>query len=135
MTHDVIWVVRHEAAGWRVAGMIIRPFPDKPPVALNYEDFKALAEAKDFIEQEAMKREKAAEPNQQQPQSTAEKPLTAQQTSPAQQLIPGATQNVSASTDRLPTGVQQTELQQPVGPATLPPQTAQRPGSQSFPPK
>ncbi len=134
VTHDVIWVVRHEDAGWRVAGMIIRPFPDKPPVALNYEDFKALAEAKDFIEQEAMRREKSAAP-QQQPQSTAEKPLTAQQPGPTQQLIPGAAQNAPASADQQPSGVQQTGLQQPLGPATLPPQTAQRPGSQSFPPK
>lgn len=139
VTHDVIWVVRHEAAGWRVAGMIIRPFPDKPPVALNYEDFKALADAKDFIEQEAMRREKAAAP-QQQPASTAEKPLTAQQLGPAQQFAPGATQNGATqngppTADQQPAGVQQTGLQQSVGPGTLPPQTAQRPGSQSLPPK
>ena len=79
-THDVIWVLRREGTGWRVAGMIIRPFPDKPPVSLNYEDMKALAEAKEFIEQESQRREKA-----QQQQPPAGQPLTAQQQSPTQQ--------------------------------------------------
>jgi len=160
-THDVIWVLRHEAAGWRVAGMIIRPFPDKPPVALNYEDMKALAEAKDFIEQESQRREKA-----QQQQPTAGQPLTAQQPPGPQQgaatTIPGALPPYSQQ----PSGVQQTGLQQaspqpglqptalqslgpqqpgaqPLGqqqhvgpgPAIQPEQTAQKPAPNTLPPK
>ncbi len=55
-THDVIWVLRKEDDGWRVAGMITRPFPDEPPVAFNYESFKELMEAKTSVEQESQRR-------------------------------------------------------------------------------
>jgi hypothetical protein len=55
-THDVIWVLRKEEAGWRVVGMITRPFPDQPPVAFNYENVDELMQTKASIEQEAKRR-------------------------------------------------------------------------------
>jgi hypothetical protein len=55
-THDVIWVMRKEEPGWRVVGMITRPFPDQPPVAFNYENVKELMETKASIEQEVKRR-------------------------------------------------------------------------------
>ena len=99
--------------------MIIRPFADKPPVALNYEDIKSLAEAKDYIEQETVRREKAAEPPPQQ-QAPAGQPLTAQQQAahPASRSRPEPNRRLAAG--QQPSGVQQTGLQQPAAPATLP---------------
>ena len=69
-THPVVWVLRKEDSAWRIAGMILRPFPDKPPVVLNYEDMKALAEAKEYIEHESQRR-------MQEEQQQAAQPLTA----------------------------------------------------------
>jgi hypothetical protein len=55
-SHDVIWALRKEEAGWRVAGMITKPFPDQPAVVFNYEDVKSLMETKASIEQEVKRR-------------------------------------------------------------------------------
>ncbi len=60
-SHDVLWVLRHEDEGWRVAGMITRPFPDRPPVAFNYESFRELMEAKSAVEQESQRRQEEGE--------------------------------------------------------------------------
>jgi hypothetical protein len=60
-THDVIWVLRKEEAGWRVVGMITRPFPDQPPVAFNYENVDELMQTKANIEQEVKRRAEAEE--------------------------------------------------------------------------
>jgi len=79
--HDVIWVLRKEEAGWRVVGMITRPFPDKDPVVFNYEDIPSLVQAKTFIQTESERREAEEEKQaaQKKPESTRAdaKPLTA----------------------------------------------------------
>jgi hypothetical protein len=54
--HDVIWVLRKEEGGWRLVGMITRPFPDKGAVIFNYEDIPSLERAKNFIETESQRR-------------------------------------------------------------------------------
>ncbi len=60
-THDVLWVLRKEEPGWRVVGMITRPFPDQPPVAFNYENVDELMATKTGIEQEVKRRAEAEE--------------------------------------------------------------------------
>jgi hypothetical protein len=35
---DIVWVLRHEAEGWRIAGMVTTIYPDQPPLVLNFED-------------------------------------------------------------------------------------------------
>ena len=75
---DVIWVLRKEAAGWRVVGMITRPFADKPPVVFDYEDIPSLVAAKNFIEVELNRRDA-----EQQKQAIQKKPLTASSTEPS----------------------------------------------------
>jgi hypothetical protein len=37
-TDKITWVLRHEAEGWRIAGMVTKVFPDQPPLVLNFED-------------------------------------------------------------------------------------------------
>jgi hypothetical protein len=64
-SHDVLWVLRKEDEGWRVAGMITRPFPDLPPVAFNYESFPELMEAKRAVEQEYQRRDASSQAGKQ----------------------------------------------------------------------
>ena len=37
-TLRIVWVVRQEPAGWRVAGMVTRLAPDRPMLVLNFEE-------------------------------------------------------------------------------------------------
>jgi len=60
-THDVVWALRKEEPGWRVVGMITRPFPDQPEVAFNYENVEELMATKAAIEQEVKRRAEAEE--------------------------------------------------------------------------
>ncbi len=60
-THDVIWVLRKEEPGWRVVGMITRPFEDHEPVAFNYENVKELMDTKANIEAEVKRRSEEQE--------------------------------------------------------------------------
>jgi hypothetical protein len=38
VTYEVVWVLRRESQGWRIAGMAIELIPNQPPSFLNFED-------------------------------------------------------------------------------------------------
>ncbi len=38
VTYDVVWVLRRQIEGWRIAGMAIELIPNQPPAFLNFED-------------------------------------------------------------------------------------------------
>ncbi|NJM25936.1 MAG: hypothetical protein HC859_11085, partial [Bacteroidia bacterium] len=38
VTYEVVWVLRRETQGWRIAGMAIELIPGQPPSFLNFED-------------------------------------------------------------------------------------------------
>jgi hypothetical protein len=38
ITYEVVWVLRRETQGWRIAGMAIELIPNQPPSFLNFED-------------------------------------------------------------------------------------------------
>ncbi len=42
---EVVWIVRREAAGWRIAGMATRLEGADEPIVLNFEDLSELEEA------------------------------------------------------------------------------------------
>ncbi len=42
VVYDIVWVLRREPEGWRVAGMATALNPRKPPVFLNFEDVPDL---------------------------------------------------------------------------------------------
>jgi hypothetical protein len=42
LAYDIVWVLRQEPIGWRVAGMATAVNPAKPPVYLNFEDVPDL---------------------------------------------------------------------------------------------
>ncbi len=73
-THNVIWVVCKEESAWRVAGMITRPFPDKPPVVFNYEDASSLVKAKQWIIEEEERRMQEEAEKQKLTEAKLEKP-------------------------------------------------------------
>ena len=37
-THEIVWILRRETAGWAIAGFATRVFEDQPPLILNFED-------------------------------------------------------------------------------------------------
>jgi hypothetical protein len=41
-TYEIVWVLRQEPIGWRVAGMATAVNPTKPPIYLNFEDVPDL---------------------------------------------------------------------------------------------
>lgn len=54
-TDDLIWVLRKEAEGWRVAGMVTRVFPDRPPLVLNFEDPQDMLRKQELLQEEMEK--------------------------------------------------------------------------------
>ena len=60
ITYDVVWVLRREEEGWRIAGMAIELIPNQPPAFLNFEDpadmeakYKEAIAASQLAEQQA----------------------------------------------------------------------------------
>ena len=130
-THPVVWLMKKENSAWRVAGMILRPFPDKPPVTLDYEDTAALVNAKQYIEREYQHRMQ-----EEQQQEMAAKPLTAGQpgatpaTAGQQATTAGPSANVAQQPSQQTSGDGPAFGQQPIQttvPQSTVPQTAQRP--------
>jgi hypothetical protein len=38
ITYDIVWVLRRQPDGWRIAGMALELVPGQPPAFLNFED-------------------------------------------------------------------------------------------------
>jgi hypothetical protein len=43
LKYDVVWVLRRQPEGWRIAGMAIELVPGQPPAFLNFEDAADMA--------------------------------------------------------------------------------------------
>lgn len=71
-TDDLVWMVRLEAEGWRIAGMAARLFPEEPPLFLNFEDPEDMIRKQELAAEEIRQRAMAAETERQaaQPAST-----------------------------------------------------------------
>lgn len=88
-TDEIIWLVRKEPEGWRVAGMAATVFPDQPPYPLNFEDPEDMLRQQEKIKAELARREAATQAAQNQttqsPSPTAppaSSPTTGDQTTP-----------------------------------------------------
>jgi hypothetical protein len=71
-TDRIVWLLRHEAEGWRIKGMATRVFPDLPPVMLNFEDPEDMLKKQQAAEAEIARRD------------AQETPATASQAPPAE---------------------------------------------------
>ncbi len=56
---EVLWMLRQEQPGWRVAGMAMRVYDDQPAVILNFEDPDDMTRKLDLIAQEDERRAQA----------------------------------------------------------------------------
>jgi hypothetical protein len=61
-TLRIVWVVKQEPAGWRVAGMVTRLTPDQPLMVLNFEEPKEVIRK---VEEEMARRRAASAKTQQ----------------------------------------------------------------------
>ncbi|HUY32719.1 MAG TPA: hypothetical protein VMV69_08040 [Pirellulales bacterium] len=53
---EIIWALRHEPEGWRIAGMATKIFEDQPPLLLNFEDPEDMQRKQDLAEKEMERR-------------------------------------------------------------------------------
>lgn len=59
-TDEIVWMLRKESEGWRIAGMVTTIFPDEPPLILNFEDPQDM-QRKQRLAAEEMERRMRAE--------------------------------------------------------------------------
>jgi hypothetical protein len=57
VSEDMLWMVRKEAEGWRIAGTAVTAFPGEPPVLLDFENLKETIEKLKRVEKETALRE------------------------------------------------------------------------------
>jgi hypothetical protein len=61
-TDRIVWILRKENEGWRIAGMAAKIFEDRPPVVLNFEDPQDMAEQQRIAEEEIARRDAQTAP-------------------------------------------------------------------------
>lgn len=59
-TEDIIWAVRLDPEGWRVAGMATKIFDDMPPLLLNFEDPEDMIAKQEMVAMELQRRAQQA---------------------------------------------------------------------------
>lgn len=76
---DIVWMLRRDPEGWRIAGMATKLFEDLPPLMLNFEDPEDMIRQQQMAEQEYQRRKNPAAGQAQSPAaSQAQKPADAQ---------------------------------------------------------
>lgn len=55
-TDPIVWMLRREQQGWRIAGMATKVFPDQPPLFLNFEDPQDMARKQQLVAEEMQRR-------------------------------------------------------------------------------
>ena len=66
-TENVVWAVRLDPEGWRVAGMATKIFDDLPPLLLNFEDPEDMIAKQEMVALELQKRAQKAAQQAKQP--------------------------------------------------------------------
>jgi hypothetical protein len=61
-TDRIIWILRKEADGWRIAGMATQVFADQSPLVLNFEDPADMLLKQQQAEEEIARRDRQQEP-------------------------------------------------------------------------
>ena len=55
-TDEIIWFLRQDPEGWRIAGMAMQIFPDQKPLLLNFEDPADMMRKQKLAEEEMARR-------------------------------------------------------------------------------
>jgi hypothetical protein len=53
---DVVWFLRKEQPGWRIAGVAMKVFPDMPAVLYNFEDMDDMQRKAALVDKELLRR-------------------------------------------------------------------------------
>ena len=69
-TDEILWVLRHDEQGWRIAGMATKVFEDEAPLLLNFEDPTDMRRKQQLAEAEMERRARLAA--QEQPEESLE---------------------------------------------------------------
>ena len=78
-TENIVWAVRLDPEGWRVAGMATKIFEDLPPLLLNFEDPEDMIAKQEMVALELQRRaQQAAAKQQPAEQRTASGPTSGQ---------------------------------------------------------
>lgn len=59
-TDTIVWILRKESEGWRIAGMATKVFENEPPLILNFEDHESMQLKQAAVEAEMERRAAAA---------------------------------------------------------------------------
>ncbi len=59
-TDTIVWILRKEPEGWRIAGMGTKLFDDAPPLLLNFEDPEDMIRKQRMAEEEMVRRSQPA---------------------------------------------------------------------------
>jgi hypothetical protein len=59
-TDTIVWILRKEPEGWRIAGMGTKLFDDAPPLLLNFEDPEDMIRKQRMAEEEMARRSQPA---------------------------------------------------------------------------
>ncbi|MBX7167003.1 MAG: nuclear transport factor 2 family protein [Pirellulales bacterium] len=86
-TDNIVWMVRLEEEGWRVAGMAAVLFPGEPPLFLNFEDPEDMIRKQELVAQEIERRATAG--SQGTSEGTPATQVPASAAPPAQKQAPG----------------------------------------------
>lgn len=68
----IIWMVRREFDGWRIAGMATKIFADQPPLFLNFEDPADMIRKQQMLQAEIERRSQPAELQASQPETATD---------------------------------------------------------------
>jgi hypothetical protein len=55
-TDEIVWMLRRESEGWRIAGAAATVFEGEPPLLLNFEDPDEMLRKQELVKQEADRR-------------------------------------------------------------------------------
>lgn len=76
-TDQIVWILRRESEGWRIAGMGTKLFPDQPPLFLNFEDPDDMLRKQQLAEQEMRRRAGGEANTTETPEFQAQQPPSA----------------------------------------------------------
>jgi hypothetical protein len=64
VSHEIVWILRHESQGWAIAGFATQVFEDQPPLILNFEDPQDIQRKRSAVDAEIARRNSPAAPAQ-----------------------------------------------------------------------
>jgi hypothetical protein len=71
-TDEILWMLRRESQGWRIAGVAATVFEGEPPLLLNFEDPEEMLRKQQWVEEEIHRRDRQENSQAQRPENFQE---------------------------------------------------------------